>query len=205
MVVALSWQWICGLNYSVDAHLDRQHPLTNTCLVDVVTAIPHILAIVLQCFTLLIIWIFWDVRQSSAYHQRFPCHSGQCLTVILLIITQLGALAEGVLTDATDRCTHTQPHLYVPAACGIVAAIVSLVYSHNMEAWNTPAMVWQLLVYWLLAVVGQTTQLMSLLYNGLADVSIIRFDFCVVQLVAFTILVVVALNIIRIKVQSMSS
>ena len=125
--------------------------------------------------------------------------------MLVAITLQLGATAEGILTDTTYRFSEephepTQPHLYLPGVCGLLAGIVALVYSHNMERWRMPSMLWLLLVYWLLAGAGEVCLLLSLLYQGQANIHIIRFDLCILLLAVYSLLLLSTLNIIRKKV-----
>ncbi|XP_071809243.1 ATP-binding cassette sub-family C member 9-like [Asterias amurensis] len=207
---AASWQWICGVNSSDislfnDFQWDKEHVLNNTCLIDVVNASPHSLSLLVFFLILFGVFCFNYKRVTPKFVLRFPNHSVQWILMLLVIVVQLGALSEGILTDVTYRYSQyvsvsTQPHLYVPGASGFLAGILVLVFSHTMELWRMANMIWLLLMYWMLAVAGQVAQILSLAYQDKADVNIMRFDFCVTLLGLYALLVINTLNIIRIRV-----
>ena len=207
--------WMCGTNFTqpVRANLRAksfglfvadQTLLQNTCLVDTVTSIPHVLAILM--FPLILISIRCCNANlkglfSSKYLIKYPGHGRRWVCILLLIVALIGSGVEGALTDARYRhCSHpTQPHLYLPDACAVLATILAILFNHQMEVWRRPKMAWLLLIYWSAAIAGNSIYLIHLDYRQLAEPNIATFDFAVITLALHGILLLNELNVIRLK------
>ncbi|XP_071784244.1 ATP-binding cassette sub-family C member 9-like [Asterias amurensis] len=208
--------WMCGTNFtqpvranirakSFGLFVADQTLLQNTCLVDTVTSIPHVLAILM--FPLILICIRCCNANlkglfRSKYLIKYPGHGRRWVCTLLLIVALIGSGVEGALTDARYRHhSHpTQPHLYLPDACAVLATILAILFIHQMEVWRRPKMAWLLLIYWSAAIAGNSIYLIHLDYRQLAEPNIATFDFAVITLALHGMLLLNELNVIRLKV-----
>ena len=207
--------WICGTNYTQPVLQDNlkenssglsgfnEKILQNTCLVDTLTAIPHALAIILFPLVLICIRCCVGLKGTinTRYLLKFPGHGRRWLSTLMLIIILVGSAVEGALTDARFRYQSkpTQPHLYIPDACAILATILSILFNHQMEVWRRPKMAWVLVLYWLTAIGANTLYLMHLDYHQLAEANIATFDFAVIIVILHALLLLNEVNVIRLK------
>ncbi|XP_022081039.1 ATP-binding cassette sub-family C member 8-like isoform X2 [Acanthaster planci] len=210
--------WMCGANASETEVLrDRllanpdqfsdsfQKLLLNTCLIDSATAIPHALAIIFFPLVLLGIRCCANLKgvNKTRYLLKYPGHDRRWVCTFILIVTLIGSVLEGMITEVTFHhhpAKPIQPHLYLPDACAVLATILSILYNHQMEVWQRPRMAWLLVLYWLVTVAANALYLLHLAYLQLASLTIIAFDFTVITTALHVFLFLNEVNVIRLKI-----
>ena len=211
--VAEKWEWFCGPN-STDLELfanwERDQALNNTCLVDAFVAGPHSVALLVFSLVLFLIGCCTKYRnQHSRYLVRFPGHSFKWLIASLLFVVLFASLGEGVLTDQSYRIANdfnTQPHFYIPPVMAMVALALSLIFYQMMEVWQLPYMAFLLIIYWLVSIVAEVTQLLNILEQTNLDniqdlVDVMKFDLIVCRLIFYSFLLLLDINVVRAKVR----
>ncbi|XP_022102345.1 ATP-binding cassette sub-family C member 8-like [Acanthaster planci] len=198
------WQWFCGTNNS-DLSVDLSAEwIGNTCFINGLAVLPHLAFIIFSALALFLLGFCCKYRDlpKTNYLLCYPGHSVKWLVGILSLAVLAAAIGEGVLTDETYRVWQysTRPHYYVPSAAAFVAMLMSLVYYHHMEKWQLPVMSVPLLCYWILALVGEVLRLVNLGQHNIIDFTVLRFDVTVLMVIAYFILLLNAMNLIRIKV-----
>ena len=197
------WEWFCGKNNS-DLTKDPSAWTSNTCFVNGLTALLHAAFLVVFSMVLLLVVCFSKSLRSikTKYLLLYPGHTGRWLVSLASLLVLAATTGEGVITDGMYRAWHhpTQPHLYVPGAISFVAMVLSLIYNHHMELWQTPSMAILLGCYWALALAGEGIRLVNLRLQNQIDVHVLRFDLTMVMLIFFGALFLNEVNLMRIKV-----
>ena len=208
MAVSETWEWFCGAN-STDIDFGNTHEsLTNDsflgypCLIDGVDTIPHIFFAVLASLLIFLLSVCTQLNNTqSKYLLRYPGHELRWLLLIASFILLAGSVGEGILTDSTYESSRaTQPHLYLPQCCAIIATIVAMAFYQHIEMWQSGHMLWFVLLYWGFAFGAQTLRLLSLQDLDVGTVDTARFDFTLALLVVYGLLILLELNAIRAKV-----
>ncbi|XP_038076863.1 ATP-binding cassette sub-family C member 9-like [Patiria miniata] len=204
------WEWFCGTNSTDMNHDDLDVWIGDSCLVHGVSTIPHISFIVVFSLALVLLRCFQNKVNADYLGVGLAvCSPGNRLHDSVRWLIGLGslivlaaAIGEGVLTDETYRAWQqsTQPHYYAPSAAAFIAMVLSLVYYHHMELWQIPSMSILLLIYWILALIGESLRLANLQNQELVDVQVFRFDLTVIMLVFYSALLLLEINLVRIKV-----
>ena len=165
------FNWYCG-NPIDTAPFNESNPpiqqdnessiLTETCIVNSLSTLPHILFIFVVA--ILLIYLTCTTRSySRIYLRKFHCHTFRWIALTIFIFICTFSIFEGVLTDVTYRdVSPSKPQLYIPAIFAFLAAIVSLVYYHHSEIWQMPRLVIVSLIYWCLALLVELLKLWNL-------------------------------------------
>ncbi|KAA0714786.1 ATP-binding cassette sub-family C member 8 [Triplophysa tibetana] len=184
----------CGTDntsaYKVDNGL-----LNNGCFLDALGVVPHVF---LLFSTFPILFIGWG-SQSSKVHihhstwLHFPGHNFRWLLTTILLFVLVCEIAEGIVSDGFNQSRHL--HLYMPAGLGILAAITSIVYYHNIETSNFPKLLIALLIYWILAFVTKTIKIIKYDDHG---IGLRHIRFCITGLLVliYGLLLGVEVNVI---------
>ncbi|XP_073709543.1 ATP-binding cassette sub-family C member 8 isoform X1 [Misgurnus anguillicaudatus] len=184
----------CGTDNSSAYKVDNGL-LNNGCFLDALGLVPHVF---LLFSTFPILFIGWG-SQSSKVHihhstwLHFPGHNFRWLLTIFLLFVLVCEIAEGIVSDGFNQSRHI--HLYMPAGLGILAAITSIVYYHNIETSNFPKLLIALLIYWILAFVTKTIKLVKYDEHGIGPR---QLRFCITGLLAliYGLLLGVEINVI---------
>ncbi|XP_060779092.1 ATP-binding cassette sub-family C member 8 [Neoarius graeffei] len=184
----------CGTDNSSAYKVDNGL-LNNGCFLDALGLVPHVF---LLFSTFPILFIGWG-SQSSKVHihhstwLHFPGHNLRWLLTAALLFVLVCEVAEGIVSDGFNQSRHL--HLYMPAGLGILAAITSIVYYHNIETSNFPKLLLALLIYWILAFVTKTIKFTK--YNE-HRISLGQLRFCITGLLAliYGLLLTVEINVI---------
>ena len=124
--------------------------LRNKCFVDVMNIIPHGLFVILS-ITILIAWRQSTMGKLEAKSWvQFKCHSLRWILTLILIVVNSLEIAEGFVSDYIDPDSANY-HVIVPPCMTFVATILSLVFYHNIEMWNSPRFLLILIPYWVCA------------------------------------------------------
>uniref|UniRef100_A0A4W3JDH8 ATP-binding cassette, sub-family C (CFTR/MRP), member 8 n=1 Tax=Callorhinchus milii TaxID=7868 RepID=A0A4W3JDH8_CALMI len=94
--------------------------------------------------------------------------------------------------------TASHLHLYMPAGMGFMAAVTSIVYYHNIETSNFPKLLLALLGYWTIAFITKTIKFAKFCELGIG-LSQLRFCIAALLVVLYGMLLVVEINVIRVR------
>ncbi|XP_038076866.1 ATP-binding cassette sub-family C member 9-like [Patiria miniata] len=198
------WEWFCGNNNTYLSTDLSSEWVGNTCFINGLALLPHVAFIFFFALALFELGCVCNNRKrgKTKYVLCYPGHTVRWLVSLASLLVLAAAIGEGVLTDETYRAWQqsTQPHYYAPSAAAFIAMVLSLVYYHHMELWQIPSMSILLLIYWVLALIGESLQLADLKHHDIVDVTVLRFDLTVLMVIAYGILLLNELNLIRIKV-----
>ncbi|KAK2848336.1 hypothetical protein Q7C36_010018 [Tachysurus vachellii] len=170
----------CGTDNSSAYKVDNGL-LNNGCFLDALGLVPHVF---LLFSTFPILFIGWG-SQSSKVHihhstwLHFPGHNLRWLLTAALLFVLVCEVAEGIVSDGFNQSRHL--HLYMPPGLGILAAITSIVYYHNIETSNFPKLLLALLIYWILAFVAKTIKFTKYDEHG---IGLGQLRFCITGLLA---------------------
>ncbi|XP_022081016.1 ATP-binding cassette sub-family C member 8-like isoform X2 [Acanthaster planci] len=197
--------WFCGDDNTenlINFTFDLNHTLYNACFVDLAYTLPHLAFLVLGVLVLFVLGCCTQIRRRKyTYLIPYPGHYLRWVLYILFVLLVISELGEGILTDlGVYGDLPTRPHLYVPGALSLVAALVSVVYYNQMEVWNRPGMAWLLLIYWLAALAGEVARFLNLDHDPNVDFSLMRLDLNIAALVTYALLLLFELHVIRTKV-----
>ncbi|KAK3570858.1 hypothetical protein QTP86_029193, partial [Hemibagrus guttatus] len=184
----------CGTDNSSAYKVDNGL-LNNGCFLDALGLVPHVF---LLFSTFPILFIGWG-SQSSKVHihhstwLHFPGHNLRWLLTAALLFVLVCEVAEGIVSDGFNQSHHL--HLYMPAGLGILAAITSIVYYHNIETSNFPKLLLALLIYWILAFVTKTIKFTKYDEHG---IGLGQLRFCITGLLAliYGLLLTVEISVI---------
>uniref|UniRef100_A0A3B1INS5 ATP binding cassette subfamily C member 8 n=1 Tax=Astyanax mexicanus TaxID=7994 RepID=A0A3B1INS5_ASTMX len=184
----------CGTDNSSAYKVDNGL-LNNGCFLDALGVVPHVF---LLFSTFPILFIGWG-SQSAKVHihhstwLHFPGHNVRWLLTTTLLFVLVCEVAEGIVSDGFNQSRHV--HLYMPPGLGILAAITSIIYYHNIETSNFPNLLLALLIYWILAFVTKTIKFAK--YNE-HDIGVGQLRFCITGLLAliYGLLLAVEVNVI---------
>ncbi|XP_042599334.1 ATP-binding cassette sub-family C member 8 isoform X1 [Cyprinus carpio] len=184
----------CGSDNSSAYKVDNGL-LNNGCFLDALGLVPHVF---LLFSTFPILFIGWG-SQSSKVHihhstwLHFPGHNLRWLLTVVLLFVLVCEIAEGIVSDGFNQSRHL--HLYMPAGLGMLAAITSIVYYHNIETSNFPKLLIALLIYWTLAFITKTIKFVKYDDHG---IGLMQLRFCITGLLAllYGLLLGVEVNVI---------
>ncbi|XP_077998555.1 ATP-binding cassette sub-family C member 9-like [Glandiceps talaboti] len=129
---------------------------------------------------------------------KYPGHNCQWLSTLLLCLTLLCAVGEGILTDVT-RNEISEPGLYVPQILALLTGLITLLYYHHLEYWNRPGLAWLLLIYWLLTLLGEGVELTHLINHFGFDINILKIDVTLISIFFYFCCTLVEINLLRTK------
>ncbi|XP_006812825.2 ATP-binding cassette sub-family C member 9-like [Saccoglossus kowalevskii] len=135
---------------------------------------------------------------------HYPGHTFKWTISYLLLIIFVFSAAEGILTDIS-RNEVTNPYLYIPQMLSLTSVIISLVYYHHMEYWDRPHLVWLLLLYWIMGIIGEVLAIFRVTDSLGFSSTIIRFDIGIIVIILYTCCAAAEINIVRKKIFSKPS
>ncbi|XP_042197261.1 ATP-binding cassette sub-family C member 8 isoform X3 [Callorhinchus milii] len=188
----------CGNDNDTAAYNVDQGVLNNGCFVDALNVVPHVF---LLFITFPILFIGWG-SQSSKVHihhstwLHFPGHNLRWILTFILLFVLVCEIAEGIVSDGFSESSHL--HLYMPAGMGFMAAVTSIVYYHNIETSNFPKLLLALLGYWTIAFITKTIKFAKFCELGIG-LSQLRFCIAALLVVLYGMLLVVEINVIRVR------
>ncbi|KAI7802325.1 ATP-binding cassette sub-family C member 8-like [Triplophysa rosa] len=192
--VSNSTMSFCGTDNSSAYKVDNGL-LNNGCFLDALGVVPHVF---LLFSTFPILFIGWG-SQSSKVHihhstwLHLPGHNFRWLLTTILLFVLVCEIAEGIVSDGFNQSRHL--HLYMSAGLGILAAITSIVYYHNIETSNFPKLLIALLIYWILAFITKTIKIIKYDDHG---IGLRHIRFCITGLLVliYRLLLGVEVNVI---------
>ena len=175
-----------------------QGALRNECFVDVLNIIPHSIFVLISLF-ILIVWsrsLFYKIEATTWSH--YAGHNVRWILTMILILTCGTQIAEGTLSDQIDPDS-INLHTILPQSIALVAAVLSIIYYHNVEQWNSPRFLLILLAYWASALLLTVLKIISLQKN---DVSIehLRLWLTCIGIALYSGLMLVEMNVLRVQV-----
>ena len=173
--------------------------LHNTCFVDVLNMIPHIL-LVLICVFIITVWnhsVIGKIKVTTWVH--FQGHNVRWILTLVLIFLNIVQIAEGVISDSHDPDT-VNYHTFVPQCTAALATVVSIVYYHNVEMWNSPKFLLVLMIYWPSACVLKILKGVSLYKNNLTT-EYLKPWLLWIAISVYLVMFFVELNLLRIQVR----
>uniref|UniRef100_A0ABM0LUU0 ATP-binding cassette sub-family C member 9-like n=1 Tax=Saccoglossus kowalevskii TaxID=10224 RepID=A0ABM0LUU0_SACKO len=130
---------------------------------------------------------------------RYPGHKFKWAISGLLLTVLFFSVADGILTDLTRNAT-SDPYLYIPQLLAVISVVLSLVYYHHMEHWNRPHLAWWMLLYWVMAIIGELLAILRLSeYLGGFNGTMMRLDISIVVIILYTCCVVAEINVLKTK------
>ena len=142
--------------------------LQNKCFVDVMNIIPSGIFLLVS-LTILVAWkqsLQGRIRTKTWVH--FHCHIIRWLITLLLILVNCIEIAEGFVSDYLDP-DQTNYHVVIPPCFSLVASVLSIIFYHNVEMWNSPRFLLVLLPYWLCAGVLKLVKAFSLYHTDISE------------------------------------
>ena len=121
--------------------------LQNKCFVDVMNIIPSGIFLLVSV-TILVVWkqsVLGKLRAETWVH--YNCHIVRWILTLFLILVNCLEIAEGFVSDYLDP-DQMNYHVIVPPCFSFLASVVSIIFYHNVEMWNSPRFLLVLLPYW---------------------------------------------------------
>lgn len=167
--------------------------LQNRCFVDVMNIIPCGLFLLVSIF-ILVVWkqSFLGKLEAKTW-VHFHCHIIRWILTLLLILINCIEIAEGFVSDYLDP-DQMNYHVIIPHFISLLSSIVSIIFYHNVEMWNSPRFLLVLLPYWCSAGTLKLVKAFSLYHTDI-DVSHLRL-----WLTWFDTFLYAALLIVELKV-----
>ena len=177
----------------------RDGIIKNECFVDVLNMIPHT-ALALICIFVLTVWnhsVIGKFKVKTWVHYRW--HNARWIFTCFLIVNLVAEIAEGFMAHSYSGENSTKYHTFVPSCVAFLGAVLSIIYYHNIEQWNSPRFLLILLVYWPVAAFLKCLKAISIYQNGLTMVHF-KSWLALIDVIFYTLLCVVELNVLRIEV-----
>ncbi|XP_035824447.1 ATP-binding cassette sub-family C member 9 isoform X2 [Aplysia californica] len=175
----------------------KEGVIQNECFVDVLNIIPHAL-LALVCIFILTVWnhsVIGKLKVKTWVH--FQWHNARWIFTLALITTIIVEIAEGFISDLNDTDS-TNYHAFVPACVSFLGALLSIIFYHNVEQWNSPKFLLVLLIYWPMAVVLKGLKALSIYRNDLT-VNHLKVWLALIDILFYSLLLVIELNVLRIQ------
>ena len=175
--------------------------LKNECFVDVLNIVPHAL-LALVCIFVLTVWnhsVIGKLKVTTWVHYKW--HNARWIFTLGLIATILVEIVEGFMRDseAVDDSDSTHYHTFVPACVAFLGALLSIIFYHNIEQWNSPRFLLVLLVYWPVAVVLKCLRALSIYQNNWTW-SDLKVWLALMDIMFYLLLLTVEVNVLRCQV-----
>lgn len=203
------WEWFCGENSSflTGSPDSFDKGINNTCFINGLTVLPHAAFATLASIILFAVGVCSGYRgYNTRYVIRFPGHLFRWIITMLFMIVLIAAIGEGILSDTTyrDLDLGTQPYLYMGSIAALLGTMLSLVFYHHMEVWDLSGMDFLLLTYWVMGCLAESLRVINLYELGLAEFTVVRFSISCISILIYLLLIVIDLNVIRVKVGLLS-
>ncbi|XP_038067062.1 ATP-binding cassette sub-family C member 8-like isoform X2 [Patiria miniata] len=197
--------WYCGINDSDNLNnftFDVNHTLYNACFVDLIYTLSHLIFILLGVLVLFILGCCTRIRKEQyRYLIQYPGHNLRWVIYFILFTLVLSQIAESILSELEVQSWEpTRPHLYIPACFVLVASFLSMFFYNKMETWNRHHMSWLLVIYWVLALGIEVIRFLNFYHDPEVDFTLLRADLSLAAMVIYTLLLLLELNVIRVKI-----
>ncbi|KAI8739255.1 ATP-binding cassette sub-family C member 9 [Biomphalaria glabrata] len=169
--------------------------IQNECFVDVLNIIPHALLALVSIF-ILTVWnhsVIGKLKVKTWVH--YQCHNLRWICTLSLLATIIVEIAEGFISDLNDPDS-TNYHAFVPACVAFLGALLSIIFYHNVEQWNSPRFLLLLLVYWPMAIVLKFLKALSIFRNDLT-LDHLKVWLAIIDITFYMILFIIELNVLR--------
>ncbi|XP_055997063.1 ATP-binding cassette sub-family C member 8-like isoform X2 [Ostrea edulis] len=167
----------------------------NECFVDVLNIVPHAIFVLVSLF-ILIVWCKSKYYNATSW-VHFRGHNVRWFFSLVLIVIIVTEIAEGFMSDARDPDT-VNYHVFIPPIIALVATILSLVFYHNIEQWNSPRFLLIILAYWMSVLPIKILKGVSLYKNGTSIVHV-RVWLTWIDVALYMILLTVEINLLRVQ------
>ncbi|XP_022085903.1 ATP-binding cassette sub-family C member 8-like [Acanthaster planci] len=206
------FSWFCGVlklptnvslddpddgRNSVEGHEDDNGPWL--CVVSAVGTALHSVFLLLFVVLLVIFTCRLNAQSSRTSNpQRCPGNVLRWLILAFLLFILSCAIGEGVLTDSTrPQVFPTQPYLYLPSLCALLATFTAAVYYNSMERWRKFHMSLLSIFYWITCFAIQAATLWCLIQLGHGSVEVLRFDLSLCLLAAYVVFIILDLLVLK--------
>lgn len=169
----------------------------NECFVDVLNIVPHAIFVLVSLF-ILIVWCKSKYYNATTW-VHFRGHNVRWTCSLFLIIVIVTEISEGFMSDARDPDT-VNFHVFIPPIIALIATILSLVFYHNIEQWNSPRFLLIILAYWLSVLPIKILKGISLYQNGTTSAHV-RVLLTWTDVALYVILFGVEVNVLRVQVR----
>lgn len=152
----------CGLRENALSVKDGV--IKNECFIDVLNLVPHALFSVFSLF-ILIVWsrsTFGRIEVTTWV--QFRGHNARWIITILLLLNIIVGLLEGIMAETSDPDI-TNLHVIIPQCVALCGVILSIIFYHNLEQWNSPRFLLSFILYWTCCIIFKTLKSISLLEN----------------------------------------
>lgn len=167
----------------------------NECFVDVLNIVPHAIFVLVSLF-ILIVWCKSKYYNATTW-VHFRGHNVRWTCSLFLIIVIVTEISEGFMSDARDPDT-VNFHVFIPPIIALIATILSLVFYHNIEQWNSPRFLLIILAYWLSVLPIKILKGISLYQNGTTSAHV-RVLLTWTDVALYVILFGVEVNVLRVQ------
>nr|XP_006820254.1 PREDICTED: ATP-binding cassette sub-family C member 9-like [Saccoglossus kowalevskii] len=130
---------------------------------------------------------------------HYPGHAFKWTISGILIVVLFFSAAEGILTDLS-RNDVTNLYLYIPQMLSLLGLIISLMYYHHMEYWDRPHLAWLLLLYWIMAIIGEVLAIFRVSQSIGFNYSILRLDVGIITTILYCCCAAVEINVLHKKI-----
>ncbi|KAH9525654.1 ATP-binding cassette sub- C member 8 [Bulinus truncatus] len=169
--------------------------IQNECFVDVLNIIPHALLALVSIF-ILTVWnhsVIGKLKVKTWVH--YQGHNLRWICTLSLITTIIVEIAEGFISDFNDPDS-TNYHAFVPACVAFLGALLSIIFYHNVEQWNSPRFLLVLLAYWPMATVLKFLKALSIFRNDLT-LDHLKVWLALTDITFYLMLFFIELNVLR--------
>ena len=172
--------------------------IKNECFIDVLNLVPHAIFAMFSLF-ILIIWNRSAIGQMEVKTWvHFKGHSVRWIVTLLLILNLLVGLAEGIMAETSDPDA-INLHVIIPQVLALLSTILSIIFYHNLEQWNSPRFLLSLILYWTSCIVLKILKSVSLQQNGVT-IDHVRMWVTCIDVFMYAILLVTELIFLFIQV-----
>ncbi|XP_076108131.1 ATP-binding cassette sub-family C member 9-like isoform X1 [Mytilus galloprovincialis] len=142
----------------------KEGVIRNECYIDVLNLVPHGIFSMFSLF-ILIVWNRSSLGNMEAKTWvHFRGHTVRWIVTLLLILNIIISLLEGIMAELADTDT-INLHVIVPQCIALVGTLLSIIFYHNLEQWNSPKFLLSLILYWTSCVVLKVLKYISLDQN----------------------------------------
>ncbi|XP_072014907.1 ATP-binding cassette sub-family C member 8-like [Amphiura filiformis] len=146
----------------------------ENCLLNVSYALFHFVFTILT----IVLVVYMTFRCQTVHPIRiikFPAHNLRWIFLTFLILLQLIAVTEGILTNQTvvDESTG-YIFLYIPSVCAMLSAICATAFNHFTELCQQRRPIFIISLYWTASLVFEVLRLRS--FTETLDYRIMKFD-----------------------------
>ncbi|BFZ18446.1 hypothetical protein BsWGS_21482 [Bradybaena similaris] len=169
--------------------------IQNECFVDVLNIIPHAL-LALICIFILTVWnhsVIGKLKVKTWVH--YQGHSLRWICTLALLTTIIVEISEGFISDLNDPDS-TNYHAFIPSCIAFIGGLLSIIFYHNVEQWNSPKFLMLLLMYWPMAIVMKCLKALSIYRNNLT-LDHLKVWLALIDILFYLLLFFIELNVLR--------